>query len=136
MVEASGSDCRNARVTLAPGPSGLIASTVTEETGCGTTDRPWLIDARPGQKVNFTLFDFGIARPNASLKDMRNPHCHVYIIIKVSYSPLLFMAMAKVSALKTSPFIIIITAGALYTPHENHDPANSSTIGCLGLVRF
>lgn len=37
---------------------GLLSSHVTELTGCGTADWPWLIDAGDGQKINVTLYDF------------------------------------------------------------------------------
>lgn len=37
---------------------GLLSSEVTELTGCGTADWPWLIEAGDGQRVNVTLYDF------------------------------------------------------------------------------
>ena len=36
----------------------MLSSQVTELTGCGTADWPWLIDAGEGQRVNITLHDF------------------------------------------------------------------------------
>ena len=42
-------------------PTGYIASVVTEETGCGSQQNPWVITAQAGQKINITLFDFGIS---------------------------------------------------------------------------
>ncbi len=39
-------------------PSGHIANVVTEETRCGGDDAPWLIEAKPGQRINLTLYDF------------------------------------------------------------------------------
>ena len=42
----------------AAGTSGLLSSQVTELTGCGTADWPWLIEARDGQRINITLHDF------------------------------------------------------------------------------
>jgi len=38
--------------------AGLLSSQVTEVTGCGTADWPWLIKAGDGQRVNITLYDF------------------------------------------------------------------------------
>jgi len=40
------------------GGGGLLSSQVTEQTGCGTADWPWLIEAGEGQRVNITLLDF------------------------------------------------------------------------------
>lgn len=40
-------------------PSGYIASATTAETGCGTADCPWLIEALPGQQIRIRLYDFG-----------------------------------------------------------------------------
>ena len=31
--------------------------------GCGTGDSPWLVTLRPGQRINFTLYDFTTAQP-------------------------------------------------------------------------
>ena len=36
----------------------LLSSWVTEETGCGTADSPWVVLAGEGQRVNLTLYDF------------------------------------------------------------------------------
>jgi hypothetical protein len=40
---------------------GYLASIVTEETGCGSMDTPWLIKAEPGQTIRIRLLDFGTA---------------------------------------------------------------------------
>ena len=43
-----------------PSPiSGYLSNHVTELTGCGNVDSPWRVRALPGQRINFTLFDFG-----------------------------------------------------------------------------
>lgn len=42
--------------------SGYLASLLTSETGCGSTDTAWLIDAGRGQTVILTLYDFGTPR--------------------------------------------------------------------------
>jgi len=39
--------------------SGYLSNYVTELTGCGNVDSPWRVLALPGQRINFTLFDFG-----------------------------------------------------------------------------
>ena len=41
------------------GNEGIISSHVTEETGCGTTRSPWVIDAMPGQTIELSIIDFG-----------------------------------------------------------------------------
>ena len=38
---------------------GFISSLVSDETGKGVAGCPWVVKARPGQRVNFTLWDFG-----------------------------------------------------------------------------
>ena len=38
---------------------GYLASEVTRETGFGSSHCPWLIEARPGQRIEITLFNFG-----------------------------------------------------------------------------
>ena len=53
--------CSTAKYLKLHHPTGYIASVVTEETGCGSQQNPWVITAQPGQKINITLFDFGIS---------------------------------------------------------------------------
>lgn len=40
--------------------SGLLSSHVTEVSGCGSADWPWVIDVGQGQTVNVTLYDFSL----------------------------------------------------------------------------
>jgi hypothetical protein len=44
-----------------PVNGGYLASIVTEETGCGSMDTPWVIRAQPGQTIRIHLLDFGMA---------------------------------------------------------------------------
>ena len=53
-----------ARVTSS---SGLLASVVTMESGCGSAETPWLLSVPKGQRINLTLYDFG--RAPSSLND-------------------------------------------------------------------
>ena len=45
------------RITSA---AGYIASVVSEETGCGTGQTPWIIEEQEGQRINITLIDFNV----------------------------------------------------------------------------
>lgn len=45
-------------VDVGSSSSGLLSSHVTEVSGCGAADWPWLIDVGDGQTVNVTLYDF------------------------------------------------------------------------------
>ena len=38
--------------------SGVFASSVTDETGCGSARSPWVIQAKAGQIVEISLLDF------------------------------------------------------------------------------
>lgn len=58
-------------------PLGYLSSAVTEATNLGSLDCPWLLEARPGQTLRITLFDFNWAVGSAP-----DPVCHVYAIIK------------------------------------------------------
>ncbi len=53
--------CGSAKYLELNRPTGYIASVVTEETGCGSQQNPWVITAKPGQIINITLYDFGIS---------------------------------------------------------------------------
>ena len=73
--------------------SGRLASVVSEETGCGTAETPWLLEVPPGQRISLTLYDFGVgSKPNVTEKhgvsvtsSNKMNHCHVYAIIKEQY---------------------------------------------------
>ena len=39
--------------------AGFIGNSVSEATGCGYTDCPWIIQAAKGQQLNISLHDFG-----------------------------------------------------------------------------
>ena len=39
-------------------PSGYISNYITEGSGIGATHCPWRLSVAPGQRINFTLFDF------------------------------------------------------------------------------
>ena len=61
--------CSSHKVTLSAGVGrGIIPSILTEETGLGSADCPWLIRAPVGQKVNLTLHDYGLA--DKQVRDM------------------------------------------------------------------
>jgi len=55
--------CHSLRPVVVTAKSGFLASTVSADTGCGTGDSPWLVTLRPGQRINFTLYDFTTAQP-------------------------------------------------------------------------
>ena len=38
---------------------GLISNYVTQSSGCGDANCPWVLKASPGQMFNISLFDFG-----------------------------------------------------------------------------
>ena len=45
--------------------SGFLASVTTEETGLGSAECPWLIETRPGQRINLTLHNFAAVTPSS-----------------------------------------------------------------------
>jgi len=47
--------------------SGFLASVMTEETGLGSSDCPWIIETQPGQRINLTLHNFAAVSPSSSL---------------------------------------------------------------------
>lgn len=40
--------------------SGYLANLVTEATGCGNVQCPWVIEVKPGQSIVITLYDFSL----------------------------------------------------------------------------
>ena len=59
-------DCRGMGPVTLRSPRGVLGSVTTEETGCGNTENPWVIQLQPGQRINITLMDFGIDALNRS----------------------------------------------------------------------
>ena len=39
--------------------AGYIGNSVSEATGCGYNDCPWILEAAKGQQINISLYDFG-----------------------------------------------------------------------------
>ena len=68
VVSASQEACRYARQVDAPTDmaTGVLASSVTRRTKCGTADHPWYIEALPGQRINITMTDFRYRDGSAS----------------------------------------------------------------------
>lgn len=60
---------------------GVLASIVSASTICGSPKSPWLIEVRPGQKVNITLIDFSLQQFEVD-PSYSTPHCHVIVIIR------------------------------------------------------
>ena len=81
VVPGSQELCQQHRPIEAPPGGGYISSLISDQTGCGDTDTPWLVTAEVGQVIAVTLLDFALT--NASLASVRKPHCHVYLILKV-----------------------------------------------------
>ena len=59
---------------------GYLSSFVTQQTGCGNTESPWLLKVGQGQTINITLIDFTSTNSEYPLE---NDHlCNVYATIK------------------------------------------------------
>ena len=85
-VHSPATDCDSA--TLITDTSGYLSSLVTMDTGCGSTEAPWVVRAKLGQRLNITLYDFGThISANESLtitksSDGTTNLCKVYATIK------------------------------------------------------
>ena len=51
--------CANSAINDIHTIAAFIGNSVTESTGCGYTDCPWIIQAKKGQHLNISLYDFG-----------------------------------------------------------------------------
>ena len=58
-----------------------MASNVSLSTGCGTPNRPFLLRAQPGQKINITLMDFSVTSTK-NARDNSGDSCRVYAVIE------------------------------------------------------
>ena len=87
VVGAARKSCLSSDYVITGATEGYLASIVTEESGCGNADTPWLVSAEPGQRLNITLHDFALSTVVANVTSRHasstRHHCHVYAIIKV-----------------------------------------------------
>lgn len=58
VMRCSETSCRQSGHARIESASGVISSQLTTDEGCGSFKCPWIIDAAPGQMINFTLIDF------------------------------------------------------------------------------
>ncbi len=65
-----------------PTQNGYISSLVTRESNCGSMKSPWLIQTQPGQKINFTLYDFALHSRQSGGQGNGNTVCLVYANIR------------------------------------------------------
>jgi len=57
-VQGEKSSCDQDRAIKSTSLSGYFTSTLAEERGPGSSQCPWMIEARPGQHINVTLYSF------------------------------------------------------------------------------
>ena len=74
---------RNSGVEVFISGSGYLASIVTEDTSCGSTEIPWVLRASSGQQIRLRLYDFAVTnRERDQLADQLPRVCLVYAVIK------------------------------------------------------
>ena len=52
------SDCSGSRPTQLNAQEGMISSQSADTKGCGSSNSPWIISAKPGQTINISIVDF------------------------------------------------------------------------------
>ena len=71
VVTRRKNECQDTRPleVEAASSGGYLASVVTEETGCGSPESPWLLRAPAGQKIQLRLLDFNATSREARTQD-------------------------------------------------------------------
>jgi len=83
--------------------TGILAS-ITSSV-CGTPQSPWVIEVKPGQRINVTLLDFTSAEPTSSSdKGIRSSTVHTAVACQV------FAVIKELSPVKTATI-----CGGLFT---------------------
>ena len=59
---------------------GYLSSFITQQTGCGNAENPWLLRVGHGQRINITLIDFTSA--NSEYQSIYHQLCNIYATIK------------------------------------------------------
>ena len=90
VVSKSEEQCRRSGSVTVPVEAGVaqyLASVVTEETGCGSSDRPWTLRAPRGQTIHIRLLSFQTAlRSTSAAQHQLPPVCRVYAVIRERWS--------------------------------------------------
>ncbi len=75
-------ECLNKKHILLTSQTGYIASSVSDVTGHGTSNCPWVIEVHKGQKINVTLMDFGLWQRQQNEDGTSSLYCHKYAMIQ------------------------------------------------------
>ena len=74
-------NCRVARAAKLTQVHGFLSNLVTAETGCGSVVSPWLIEAKSGQRVNVTLWNFAMDKAGDLARSLGANSCLKYAIL-------------------------------------------------------
>lgn len=75
--------CQSAKYVKLTSSAAYLSSRITQETGCGSTLCPWVIEVLPGQKVNISLLDFGWqSRSGMDMSTDSLQICQKYAVIR------------------------------------------------------
>ena len=85
VLDVGDIDCRRNGPVILRQPHQLIGSITTEETGCGNTENPWMIELKPGQKINITMMDYGLGADNLTTNSLIQVSKHVVDLGPRSY---------------------------------------------------
>ena len=83
VVRVDESICKgSAAIEISQQSRGYLSSLVTEETGCGSFDKPWWITVASGQRIKITLLDFGQSLFKEQECQCVGSTCYVYAVFK------------------------------------------------------
>lgn len=80
----SSHSCHNEAAMTLSSNNGYISSIITEQVNLGTALCPWRIVLEPGQRINLTLYDYGIptAEELDKIGDLKDPSvCYQYGLV-------------------------------------------------------
>ncbi len=61
VATASKELCQNSGFVKIVAKHGYLSSMVAQTSGCGNPTTPWILEAKPGQRINITLHDYTAA---------------------------------------------------------------------------
>lgn len=78
MIIPETTNCRVPRVAKLTQDRGFLSNLITAETGCGSVVSPWLIEAKSGQRVNVTLWNFAMEKAGDLAQSLGANSCLKY----------------------------------------------------------
>ena len=86
LVQSGTEYCGSSEYTKVSQTNGFLSNAITEETGLGSSNCPWLVKAEQGQQISISLWDFAVWSSDKGSISQQSPDksglCHIYAYVE------------------------------------------------------